>query len=164
MSNTNINTNTRMPIARKTFADGSYVDIYDIELARQMGLVPAQTPAPAGRGEAQPKAEVEKVPYTKRSGKVIYGTPKQVAHWEAQQRANDDKAEANAQAWEQKKTDWANARAAYAPTQALIDAIKAKPTMTRDEAKALGFVGTSKDLWNLKYGDNGIVKKGVSKK
>ena len=51
------NTNAQV-LAQVRMANGAVVDIYDIDLARQMGLLPAQAPK-AGKGgrKSQPKAE-----------------------------------------------------------------------------------------------------------
>lgn len=101
------------------------------------------------------KGKVKDTPFTKHDGTVIMTTAAQAQAWEKRRESFANK-EANLQAWAEK-------RAAYKPSQALIDAIKANPTaITTKVAKAqYAFVGTSDDLWNLKYGTEGVVCKGT---
>ena len=149
----------RVVLATKKLADGSTIDIYDIEMAKAMGLIPAeptvvaQTSAGAGAGTG--KGKVKDTPFTKADGTVVMTTAAQAKAWE----------DARARHTENVST-WADKRSSYKPSKELLDAIKANPaSITQKIAKAqYGFVGTSNDLWNLKYGTEGVVKKGTYNK
>lgn len=93
------------------------------------------------------------VAFTKHDGTVIMVTQKQYDAW-TKHRENFQNKEKNLATWEENRTN-------FKPSKELIEALKKNPTMTRKEAKTLGFVGTSDDLWNLKYGTDGVVKKGT---
>ena len=99
-------------------------------------------------------AKVKDTPFTKHDGTVVMTTKAQAEAWAKRRDNFVDK--------ETALKDWNAKRATYKPSNSLLDAIKANPTITRKEAKALGFVGTSDDLWNLKYGTDGIIRKGTS--
>ena len=101
------------------------------------------------------KGKAKLVEFKKHDGSVVQCTEAQAKAWEAY-RSRSHKS------LDEVKAEFTKAREAYKPSQALVKALKANPTMTRKEAKAYGFVGTSNDLWNLKYGTNGVVRKGTT--
>lgn len=94
-------------------------------------------PAPA------PAPQKEYVPYTKADGTTVLATTKQVAAWDAF-KSQEHKS------LEQVKKEFADKKSAYKPSQALVDALKANPAMSRKDALAYDFVGTKKDLAALK--------------
>ena len=100
------------------------------------------------------KGKVKDVPFTKHDGTVVMTTQAQADAWAKRRDSYVPK--------ETVLKDWETKRASYKPSKELLDAIKANPTITRKEAKTLGFVGTSDDLWNLKYGTEGIIRKGTA--
>ena len=93
-------------------------------------------------GKAQPKAE--KVAFTKLNGEVKMVSPAQAAVWE--------KARANRKPLDEVKAEYERKHAAYKPSKALKDAIKAnRAAITRKVAvEQYGFVGTKDDLKALK--------------
>jgi hypothetical protein len=98
---------------------------------------------------------VKDTPFTKHDGTVVMTTAAQAQVWEKHREGYNNRVankEANLKAWEDKRKAWK-------PTQAFVKAVKANPTMTVKQAKELGFVGTSNDLWNFKYGTEGIITK-----
>ena len=113
------------------------------------------TPTTAGKGK------VKDTPFTKHDGTVIMCTAPQAAAYEKYRDGYNNRVankEANLQAWAEK-------RSTYKPSQAFVKALKANPTMTHKQAKEqFGFVGTKNDLWNVKYGTDGCVKKGTFNK
>ena len=118
---------------------------------RVTALESPKKPTVTVTGSAKPQV-VKDVPFTKHDGTVVMATQAQVNAW--------TKRRENYVPKEDRLAKWSEDRANFKPSQTLIDAIKAKPTMTRKEAKELGFVGTSDDLWNFKYGKNGVIKQG----
>lgn len=82
---------------------------------------------------------VKDVPYTKADGTTIMASQAQVNAW------NTGKARL-----EQESAAWSEKKEAYKPSQALVDALKANPAMSRKDALAYDFVGTKKDLAALK--------------
>ena len=113
--------------------------------------------ASEGEGERKRKGKgkAKLVEFTKTDGSVVKCTEAQAKAWE-------DYRNRSRKSLDEVKAEFNKARDAYKPSQALVKALKANPTMTRKEAKAYGFVGTSNDLWNLKYGTNGVVRKGTT--
>lgn len=109
----------------------------------------AQALASAGKkpakstAKAQPKADL--VPFTKHDGTVRMGTPKQVAAWTKWQNREF-------KPLDEVKAEYEAKRAAYKPSKALKDAIKAnRAAITRKVAvKQYGFVGTKDELKALK--------------
>ena len=117
-------------------------------VAQALAQAPKQS-ASKGKGKAK------LVEFTKADGSVVKCTEAQAKAWEAYRNRSR-------KSLDEVKAEFNKARDAYKPSQALVQALKANPTMTRKEAKAYGFVGTSNDLWNLKYGTNGVVRKGTT--
>lgn len=109
------------------------------------------------KSAAKGKGKAKLVEFTKTDGSVVKCT-------EAQAKAWDDYRNRSRKSLDEVKAEFNKARDAYKPSQALVKALKANPTMTRKEAKAYGFVGTSNDLWNLKYGTEGVIRKGTYNK
>ena len=124
-----------------------------LAIAYKKGL--GEKPTTSRRGDAQPKAEM--VNFTKANGEVVQCTQAQANAW-AKWR---DGAASRVASKEANLAKFEADRKAYKPSQAFVKALKANPTMTRPEAKAYGFVGTSNDLWNLKYGTEGVIRKGT---
>ena len=100
---------------------------------------------PTGKAAPQPKAE--KVEFTKKNGQTVLVTPKQAAAWEAYRDRGTGR-----KPLDEVKAEWAAAHAAYKPSKALIDAIKAdRAAVTHKVARdQYGFVGTKAELKELK--------------
>ena len=93
-------------------------------------------------------APKEKVPFVKKDGTTVYGTPAQVAQWTKWR----DGAGERKERFENMKATWADKKASYKPSKELTDAIKAnRASITHKIARdKYGFVGTKQDLKALK--------------
>ena len=104
---------------------------------------PAKKTAKTPTGKKAPEAK-ELVEFTKADGTKVMCTPKQAQAWEAYRNRS------NGKTLDEVKAEYAEARKNFVPSDALKDALKAKPTMTRKEAAELGFIGTKDELKALK--------------
>ena len=102
---------------------------------------PAKGKKPTGAKAPEAKELVE---FTKHDGTKVMCTPKQAAAWEAYRNRS------NGKTLDEVKAEWEEAHKNFKPSKELKDALKAKPTMTRKEAAALGFIGTKDELKALK--------------
>ena len=103
---------------------------------------PAEGKKPTG-AKAQPKAEKTET-FVKMDGTEVACTPAQKQAWEAYRNRS------NGKTLDEVKAEWEEAHKNFKPSKELKDALKAKPTMTRKEAAALGFIGTKDELKALK--------------
>lgn len=86
----------------------------------------------------------ELVEFVKKDGTVKQVTAKQAAVWEAARNRS------NGKTLDEVKAEYKAKHDAFKPSDALIQALKANPVMTRKEAAKLGFVGTKDELKALK--------------
>ena len=112
------------------------------QIARMCEDAPAKGKGKKATGKAAP-AKAELVEFKKHDGTVVMCTPKQAAAW-SKWRDRDYKP------LDEVKAEYEAKHAAYKPSAELIAALKAKPLMTRKEAKAYGFVGTKDEFKALK--------------
>ena len=105
-----------------------------------MGMGKAKGKAPKGK-PAPAKAEL--VEFVKADGSKVMCTPKQAEAWD-KWRSRDRKP------LDEVKAEYEAKHKAFKPSNELVNALKAKPTMSRKEAVAYGFVGTKDELKALK--------------
>lgn len=116
--------------------------------AHAAALAEAKAFGKGKKGTGKPAPAPAKVEYTKSNGNTIMCTPKQAARFEElKANAPERKAKFDAMC-----AEWERKHAAYKPSKALIDAIKAnRAQITHEVAKTkYGFVGTRKELKALK--------------
>lgn len=97
-----------------------------------------------GTGKAAPAKEL--VEFVKADGSKVMVTPAQAAAWS---KWRDGAPERKAKL-DEVKAEYEAKHAAFKASDELIAALKAKPLMTRKEAKAYGFVGTKDEFKALK--------------
>lgn len=105
-----------------------------------MGMSKAKGKAPKGK-PAPAKAEL--VEFVKADGTKKLVSPKQAEAWN-KWKSRDRKP------LDEVKAEYEAKHEAFKPSNELVKALKAKPTMSRKEAVAYGFVGTKDELKALK--------------
>ena len=125
---------------KNTFTEAQVQEL----IARAVKEALASAPTQTGTG----KGKAKNVAFTKHDGTVVMGTQAQVDAWTKYRDGYADRVaskEANLKVW-------ADKRASYKPSQALVKAIKAdRASITHKIAKEqYGFVGTKEDLKALK--------------
>ena len=86
----------------------------------------------------------ELVEFVKNDGTKVMVTPKQAEAW------SKWRSHSSGKTLDEVKAEYEAKHKAYKPSDEFLKALKAKPTMTRKEAKAYGFVGTKDELKALK--------------
>jgi hypothetical protein len=125
--------------------------ITEIKELMAMGFTPEQIAhmcgdAPKGKGKKPTgaKAKPELVEFVKHDGTKVMCTPKQAEAW------SKWRDRSNGKTLDEVKAEWEAKHKAFKPSNELVSALKAKPTMSRKEAVAYGFVGTKDELKALK--------------
>lgn len=124
-----------------------------IAYAKATGLTVADAQPEARTAKAQPKADAEKVPFTKADGTVVYGSAKQVANWTRWREGSKEPTDA-----QKARSEAIKASKAREPelTRKLEKALGIKAgslkstAVTADECRALGWKGTRKELKGIK--------------
>lgn len=125
---------------KKIVMDGHVFEYNTVEELKDiMEVIGMNKPARKGTGKPAP----EKVEFVKKDGTKVMVTPAQAAAWDKYRNREHKTLDEVKAEYEAKHKD-------FKPSDALIQALKAKPTMTRKEAMAFGFVGTKDELKALK--------------
>lgn len=126
---------------KKIVMDGHVFEYNTVEELKDIMAVMGMS---KGTRKGTGKPAPEKVEFVKKDGTVKMVSPKQAAVWEAA------RSRSNGKTLDEVKAEYEAKHKAFKPSDELIRALKEKPTMTRNEAKAYGFVGTKDELKALK--------------
>lgn len=125
---------------KKIVMDGHVFEYNTVEELKDIMAVMGMS---KGTRKGTGKPAPEKVEFVKKDGTKVMVTPAQAAAWD-KYRSRERKP------LDEVKAEYEAKHKAFKPSDELIRALKDKPTMTRNEAKAYGFVGTKDELKALK--------------